>query len=182
MANGSLLNNGVGVQGIYDMQSIRAQILFGLLIPKAWQTSNEDVNPFILYTQPSPPPFLTSPHPSTPQTHPNPANPHAQPARKQRPRLPQKSLVRMGFRLRRRLLRRLLQQPSLLTLQRSRRSLPLPKVQTLPSLPRRRRSRRSLLPLQSHFPPRQHQHHRRRTMGRCHARRFSDQCRVGVCA
>ena len=49
MVNGFLLSNGVGAQGIYDMQSTMAQKLFGLLIPTAWQTSSEDINPFILY-------------------------------------------------------------------------------------------------------------------------------------
>lgn len=117
MANGSLLNDGVGAQGIYDMQSIMAQTLFGLLIPKAWQTSNEDVNPFILYaTIPPSSPF--------PNTHQIPLTPSVQPPRKQRHRLPPKPLVRMGFRLHRRHLRRLLQQPILLPLQRQGRPLP----------------------------------------------------------
>ena len=78
MANGSLLNNGVGAQGIYDMQSIMAQTLFGFLIPKAWQTSNEASTPSSC-TQSSP--FLSSPpnsstdpskplHPASPKTTP----------------------------------------------------------------------------------------------------------------
>ena len=71
MANGSLLNNGVGAQDIYDMQSILAETLFGLLIPKAWQTSNEDVNPFILYAVLPLPQNPSKPlHPASPKTTP----------------------------------------------------------------------------------------------------------------
>ncbi len=45
---GKGLNPAWGNTGLYDMQGIMAQVLFGLLIPKAWQESNEDVHPVIL--------------------------------------------------------------------------------------------------------------------------------------
>lgn len=51
MQNGAGLNNGptgLDSAGIYDMQSIMENTIFGLLIPKAWQTSNKDVHPIIL--------------------------------------------------------------------------------------------------------------------------------------
>lgn len=51
MQNGTGLNNGptgIDSAGIYDMQAIMENTIFGLLIPKAWQTSNEDVHPVIL--------------------------------------------------------------------------------------------------------------------------------------
>ena len=51
MQNGAGLNNGptgLDSAGIYDMQAIMENTIFGLLIPKAWQTSNEDVHPVIL--------------------------------------------------------------------------------------------------------------------------------------
>lgn len=48
ITDGKGLNPAWGSTGLYDMQTIMAQTLFGLLIPKAWQQSNEDVHPVIL--------------------------------------------------------------------------------------------------------------------------------------
>ena len=49
MKNGAGLNTGLDQEGLYDMQSIMEKTIFGLLIPKAWEVSNEDVHPVILY-------------------------------------------------------------------------------------------------------------------------------------
>ena len=54
IANGAALNDnailipGLADPGLFDMQSITETTILGLLIPKAWQTSNEDVHPVIL--------------------------------------------------------------------------------------------------------------------------------------
>ena len=58
IANGAALNDntalnpGLADPGLFDMQSIIENTIFGLLIPKAWQTSNQDVHPVILSVSP----------------------------------------------------------------------------------------------------------------------------------
>ena len=58
IANGAALNDnavlnpGLADPGLFDMQSIMETTIFGLLIPKAWQTSNQDVHPVILSVSP----------------------------------------------------------------------------------------------------------------------------------
>lgn len=55
MKNGAALNDnaalnpGLADSGLFNMQDILGNMLFGLLITKAWQKSNEDLHPVILF-------------------------------------------------------------------------------------------------------------------------------------
>ncbi|KAK3172387.1 hypothetical protein OEA41_005708 [Lepraria neglecta] len=49
----AVLNSGLADSSLFNMQNIIENTLFGLLIPKAWQTFNEDVHPAILFVTPS---------------------------------------------------------------------------------------------------------------------------------